>query len=324
MNPMDRAMLERAVERVPFAGHEGKSGAALERVQLADGTRVVVKRFAPDDDIVMRLTGDRRGREVAMWQSGFFERLPSEVGHAVVGGWFEDDHGVLVMRDLGGSVLTWQDRLAVAEVRGVLRSVVALHRAFQGAPPDGLAALDAVIGPFEPRRIRPYVGVALADSVLRGWAYFADLAPDAVGRMVLALATETTPLTSALSALPATVVHGDLATVNMALERDRLTLIDWGMATAAPGAVDIGRLLAGCAHVFDVSPDDFLELYREAAADLYDQRATELGLLTGIVWLGWNKALDIVEHPDEAVRGRERAGLAWWLARAGEALDGGL
>jgi hypothetical protein len=96
------------------------------------------------------------------------------------------------------------------------------------------------------------------------------------------------------------------------------------MATAAPGALDIGRLLAGCAHVFDVSPDDVLGLYREAADDLYDERATRLGLLSGIVWLGWNKALDIVEHPDDAVRSRERAALAWWLARASEALDEGL
>ena len=317
-------MIERAVKRVPLADHEGKSGAALERVWLADGTRVVVKRFAPDDDIVMRLTGDREGREVAMWLSGVFERLPPEIGHAVVGGWFEDGYGVLVMRDLNGAVLTWQDQLSAADVRRVVRSMAALHRAFHGAPPAGLAPLDAVVGLFELRRIRPYAGSGLPDSALRGWEYFAEVAPGAVGQRVLALATDTTPLTKALAARPATLVHGDLATVNMALEGDRLTLIDWGMATAAPGAMDIGCLLAGCAHVLDVSPDDVLGLYRDAAGDLYDERAIRLGLLFGIVWLGWNKALDIVEHPDEAVRRRERAGLAWWLARAGEALDGGL
>ena len=33
-----------AVERVTLAGHEGKSGAGLERVRLSDGRALVVKR----------------------------------------------------------------------------------------------------------------------------------------------------------------------------------------------------------------------------------------------------------------------------------------
>ena len=32
------------------------------------------------------------------------------------------------------------------------------------------------------------------------------------------------------------------------------------------------------------------------------------------------KALNIVDHPDEAVREREKAALPWWLDRAREAL----
>jgi hypothetical protein len=215
---MDRATIELAVERIPLADHEGKSGAALERVRLPDGTRVVVKRFAPVDDLVMRLTGDRHGREVTMWQDGVFKRLPPEVGHAIVGGWFEDGHGVLVMRDLGGSVITWDDRLASADIRRVLRSVTALHREFHGAPPDDLTGLDAVVGLFEPSRIRPYAGEGLVDSALRGWEYFAEVAPGEIGQLVLALAAETAPLAKALAAQPTTLVHGDLATVNMAFE----------------------------------------------------------------------------------------------------------
>jgi len=42
------------------------------------------------------------------------------------------------------------------------------------------------------------------------------------------------------------------------------------------------------------------------------------------VWLGWNKALDIVEHPDPAVRERERAALPWWLHQAELAFGTGL
>jgi hypothetical protein len=44
----------------------------------------------------------------------------------------------------------------------------------------------------------------------------------------------------------------------------------------------------------------------------------------GIAWLGWNKALDIVEHPHSAVRERERAALPWWLRQAELAFETGL
>jgi thiamine kinase-like enzyme len=134
------------------------------------------------------------------------------------------------------------------------------------------------------------------------------------------MAQDTGPLTEALVNRPITMIHADLATVNMAFEDDHLTLIDWGMATPAPGAVDIGRFLAGCAQVLDVDRDAFLAMYRDEAGDIHDDAATRLGLLAGLVWLGWNKALDIVDHPDEAVREREKAALPWWLDRAREAL----
>lgn len=319
-----RDLVEQA-ERRPLADSDGKSGATLERAVLADGQSVVVKRFDPGADIVMRLTGDERGREVEMWERGILERLPADVGHAVIDGWFGDDGlGVLVMRDLGDAVYGWQTRVTPDRCRTMLRSIASLHRAFLERPPDGLTPLDKVVGLFEPARIRPYAHEELIGYALRGWEIWADLVTDEVGERVLSLAQDSAPLTRALQVRPMTMNHGDLATVNMAFDSDRLTLIDWGIATAAPGAVDIGRFLAGCAHVLDVDMDTFVAMYREEAADVHDEAATRLGLLGGLVWLGWNKALDIVDHPDEAVREREKAALPWWLDRAREALDADL
>ena len=318
---VDASLLATALERAPFADNDGKSGATLERVVLADGGRVIVKRFDPADDLVMRITGDTRGREVEMFQRGTFDLLPAEVGHAVVGGWFEEGHAVLVMRDLGDAPLGWSDRLDEAQCKSLLRGITALHRAFHERPPEGLTPLGSLVGLFEPDRIRPYAGEELVDYALRGWEHWAEIVPGELGERVLALAKDTSPLVAALEARPPTFVHGDLATVNLALEGDRLVLIDWGMSSAAPGAVDIGRFLAGCAHMLNVSSDDFLGMYRGEAADVYDEKATRLGLLGGLVWLGWNKALDIAEHPDREVRDRERASLEWWLARAAEGLD---
>ena len=131
--------------------------------------------------------------------------------------------------------------------------------------------------------------------------------------------------------LPTTLLHGDLATVNMAFESGRpgsLTLLDWGLATVGPAGLDIGRLLAGCAHLFGpvgerpesetivARLDDLLSLQRQAAGAAHDEAALRLGLLAGLTWLGWNKALDIVEHPDPLVRERERVALRWWLRQA--------
>lgn len=324
---MDRSVLDTAVERVPV-NDDGRSGATLERVTLADGSTVVVKRFDPQVDLVMRLTGDDHGREVRMVRRGLLDALPPTVRHAALGGWYEEDAGVLVMRDLGDAVLTWQSLVTPEQARTVFGAIGDLHRTYLGAPPDGLTPLEAIVGLFEPRRIQPYAGNLLIDYALRGWELWAEVAPGEIGDTVLALAHDTAPISAACRSLPATFLHGDLATVNMAFEPDHphaVTLVDWGLAAAGPGALDVGRLLAGCAHLFEeAGPEDLVTLYREAAGPAYDEQAMRIGLLAGIVWLGWNKALDIADHPDPAVRERERTALPWWLRQAELALGTGL
>jgi len=49
--------LDDAVERVRMTDHEGKSGALLERLTLADGRRLIVKRFSPETDLLMAALG---------------------------------------------------------------------------------------------------------------------------------------------------------------------------------------------------------------------------------------------------------------------------
>ncbi len=318
-----RQAVAAATERSPL-GEDGRSGALLERVVLPDGQRVIVKRFDPEGDFVMRMTGDDHGREVDMWERGFFDQLPAEVGHAVLSAWIDDGIGVLVMRDLGDAVLGWEDRLDAGRSRTMLRGVTAMHRAFRGNPPDDLTPMELVLGIFEPDRIRPYIEVPLIDAALRGWEYWPEVAPGEVGELVLELAQDSRPLVKSYASLEQTLIHGDLSQVNMAFEGDRLTLIDWGIAAAAPGAADIGRFLIGSAHILDMSADDFLAIYREEAAELYDARATNVGLLGALTWLGWNKALDIVESPDPDVREREQTTLGWWLERARDAFEAGL
>lgn len=336
---MGKALLDGALER-SAVNDDGRSGATLERVLLRDGTRVVVKRFDPAVDLVMRLSGDDVGREVELFERGVLDRLPATVRHAVVDAWYGDDGcGVLVMRDLGDTVLTWKSVVTPRQARAMFAACADLHAASSGNVPEDLTPLESVIGMFEPTRIQPYGGTALVDYALRGWEYWAETAAGEVGEQVLSLAQDTSPLVAACRSLPTTLLHGDLATVNMAFEPDHpgcLTLIDWGLATAGPAELDIGRLIVGCAHLFgpngerpDSSTirarlDELVDLQRRVAGAAYDDDAMRVGLLTSLVWLGWNKALDIVEHPDPAVRERERAALPWWLRQAELALGTGL
>lgn len=318
-----RYAVEHGTDRQPLTGHDGRSGALLERRTLEDGSRVVVKRYDPASDLVMRILGDTRGREAELWLGGFFDRLPPETGHAVLGAWLdEEDRGVVVMRDLAPYALGWEDVLDAGRCRTIVDGVAAMHRAFLDAPPPGLLPLAQTLEVFRIDVLQREQHEPLMQLALRGWDCWAVVAPGDVGGEVLELAHDPTPLVRALERLPATLLHGDLNNVNLAIEPgDRLTLIDWGLATAGPGPVDLGRFLAGCGHVLGIGRDELLDLYRQAVGDVYDDAAISLGLLAGLVWLGWNKALDIVESPDPQVRRREVEALRWWLGRAGAALE---
>lgn len=323
---MPAELLHDAVERSVLAGHEGMSGAGLERVRLADGRALVVKRITPDTDLTLALTGGDIGREYLLWRSGALSRLPEGVGHAILDSWVEDDGTtVVVMRDLGDAVLTWADRLPAGPTGWMVERVAAMHRQFLGDPPPDLAPLDLVLDLFSPSRIGALAleGNELGQMACRGWELFANTVPVEVAGPVLSLLDDITPLASALSRGPLTLCHADLATVNMAFEKDGLVLIDWAMPTAAPGALDITRFVAGCSSAVDTSREDLLSHYARAAGPAYDETSMSLSLLAGLLWLGWNKALDAFEHPDSAVRRRERDDLAWWVSKARATLASG-
>ena len=325
------SILENAVERTALVDHEGKSGAGLERVLLADGRRLVVKRFSPSTDLLMAATGDQIGREYQLWSDGVLDRLPPQVAHAVVDGWVEPEATVLVMSDLGDTVLRWVDRLSRERCRWVLAGVTAMHRSFLGKAPADLTPLSELIGIFSPTRLAPYAGGTnpLAAIAIRGWEIFAETVPDEVAGPVLALLADPGPLVAALQRRPTTLIHGDLATVNMAISRTasgdgQLTVLDWSLPAEAPGAVDLARFVAGCSSVVDATREEIVVDFREASGPAYDEPALRLAMLSGLVWLGWNKALDAAEHADLAIRAREQEDLDWWLRQARLTLEAGL
>lgn len=319
-------ILDGCRHRRSIGEHDGRSGATLEHAVLADGRRVVVKRFRPDQDVTMLLTGDRTGREYRLWRDGVLDRLPPGVGHAVLTGWQDAGETVLVMRDLGDAVIGWDRVLTRGEVRRILGALAGVHRAFAGGPaPDGLCALEHRVAMLRPSSVHGIAGTSpLAGPVLAGWDRFADLAPRDVAGAVLRLLDDPAPLVAALAARPSSLLHGDAWFVNAALEPDRVTLIDWAIATWAPPALECTTFMVGAMSNVEASHDEILDDFRELSGDAHDEVALRLAFLATLCDFGWNKALDAAEHPDPAKRSAEAAELAWWCARARETLDAGL
>ena len=159
--------------------------------------------------------------------------------------------------------------------------------------------------------------------VLRGWELFAEIAPSDVADAVFAVFERPEPLASALCRGGTTLLHGDLWLVNVALTPAEVVLLDWGIATAGPPAVELASFLAGNASMVQATREQVIDDFRRLEGDLHDEDVLRLAMLGGLVELGWNKALDIATTPDPALRARERADLDWWVAQARRALESG-
>ncbi len=63
-------LLNQAVDQSVLTGHDGRSGAGLEHVRLADGSEYIIKRVTPASDLTLALTGGTVAREYLLWQLG--------------------------------------------------------------------------------------------------------------------------------------------------------------------------------------------------------------------------------------------------------------
>jgi hypothetical protein len=316
-----REILDRVVDRQPIGEHDGRSGAELERVRLDDGTRLVLKRFDPRQDLLMQLTGDVLARELVLWESGAFDGFPPGVEHPIVAGWSDGDVSVLVMRDLGDAVLGWDRVLTRDECRRIFAAMIGVHRTTATRPrPDSVVPLEYRVAILSPQRMLPHAGGdnPLPGAVLKGWEHFFELVDDDIAGAVRSIHAQPERLAGPMGARSCALLHADLFLVNIALEPDRVTFFDWGIATWGPSWLDVTMFLVGAMSNVDpmTTIDDLVADYRELSGTDHDETAMRLAMLCTLCDLGWNKALDAVEHPDAAKRERERRELAWWTAHA--------
>lgn len=314
------SILDGAIERGPFAAEGGRTGAAFERAILADGTPVVVKHVSRDDWVLVLSGGT--SYLCRLWQAGVFERLPGGIEHAMIAMEAADSGFRLVMRDVSPTVLAEGRVLSRAENRRVLAAVDEMYRAFWGESVPG-CSLAEHFEFFSPRVLdrAPNLSTPIPALMRRGWEIFPDVAPSDVADEIAALLADPAPLVDALSSRPQTLIHGDLRLHNLGLTDDRVVLLDWEIAGNGPPSIDFGWYLVISASRVAATREEIIDDFREISGDRFDAFALELGMISALLSLGWNKAIDIVEHPDLATRAQERADLDWWIARVRRALE---
>jgi hypothetical protein len=303
--------------------HGGNSGAALERVILADGTRLVAKRVGAGTDWLGRVTHDR-GRTALLWHAGAFARMPAPLEHGIDVVLADGDGWWVVMRDLSATFLGDERRFSRAESRRVLSAAAALHAAFAGDVPDGTATLRDRIGMTSPRVAdAERAGSDLLPKQLdAAWDAFSESVPEDVGNEVLAAASDPAALAAALeSAGPLTLLHGDLRDDNLGLDGDTVVLLDWDLATAGTPTVEFAWYLCHDAWRIDATHDQLEADFHAAEGGTLAAREVELGMLSGLVQYGWIFGHSLRVHPDPDERAWARSELDWWVPRARRALE---
>ncbi len=312
---MPRKSVPAILERSPFRDHDGASGARLERARLADGSHVILKRFDPAHDLTMALPPVGEVREILLWQAGVLDRLPPPIGHAIVGAWQEEGFWVLAMRDLSATILGWGSRISRAQCRRIIAAAIAMHERFRNEEVDHLLSLQDRMKIFSPDVMRSLRGRGnpLPDWCLQGWERFAEIAPPDVADLVFAIHEEPGILAEPLTRRAgSTLLHGDLWLPNIALEPGRVVVIDWALATQGPSIIEFASFLAGSAGQVAATREEILEDIRRLMGERHDEEVMRLGLLHGIVEMGWNMAFHATEHGDsEALETFE-----WWVDAA--------
>lgn len=118
-----------------------------------------------------------------------------------------------------------------------------------------------------------------------------------------------------------TLVHGALSRSNLGLTSRRVVILDWGLATRAPAAVDFAAYLIQMSSHVDAPKDVMLNDFRALHGVRHDERALRLALLGAVVQFGWAKAYDAVESTDRYRHARVAGELDWWVGEARRSLE---
>jgi hypothetical protein len=337
----------------------GLSGHRLVRLLLRRRTRGgtarwefrVLKEVVAGDSWLDEPENTARVAGVQLWTSSVMADLPASIATGVVAFALEKGEparGALLMRDVGRRLWQLLERkppgALTSDVLALLDRLAQLHARFWDDerlrdPALQLLSVREALLLMAPERIAhhiergnpaPYLRLAAA-----GWERFFELArPDDAATLRAALGMPESWVQT-ISALPATLVHGDVWPPNLGWlpgtrvaprRRRQALLLDWELATAGPATYD-PLWLCGTWHA--LNPDHVLAAYR---ARLERHLAARGRRLTSATWqaladagylrtvlacgeaFGWS-----AERARGAARRRAVARARWWAQRGAQA-----
>jgi hypothetical protein len=303
----------------------GASAARLERVQLADGRRLVLKHLPPGGDWLTRVSG-RADLLEHLWTSGLLSRLEPVVDHTVLDLVPAEDHTVVVMRDASEELFPQFSRISRATSRRLLAGLAKLHDLGTQEPAQPLCSIGGRYGMFSPVRHAADDGPGAnehRDDMPGYWDLFAEHAGRDVAAAVADVHRDPDALGRRLAAFPSTLLHGDAKLDNLGLGATKLVAIDWGDLTGfGPREVDVAWYASQNSWRIGGAPDDVFADYEEVSGHLLDREAIDLACIGSLAQLGWGfiriKTDPAYPPKIQAVFG---ALLDWWIARARLALE---
>jgi hypothetical protein len=316
VNAIDE-LLAGATERTRLSAGDGKSGVPIERVVI-DGQRYIAKHMEVGGDWLARGTGDLGMRQLLLWETGMYQRMPACIDPVVTGAARDGRHGVLLMHDVGEHLVPeGDDPIPLQQHLRFLDHLATLHAAFWGWDDDiGLTTDGIRFSMFGPSVVAVEAG--FGDSPippLIGQGHELLRASGTRGATIaLALLDDPDPLLATLARTPHTFLHGDTKMGNLGSQPDGRTIaIDWAYAGPGEAASELTWYLAINSARLPQSKEDAIASFRAALerqgidTDAWWDAQIALALLGAFVQFGWEKALG---GGDE---------LAWWDARAAEA-----
>lgn len=330
------ALINDVASRAPLPVDEAYSGSRLERVELADGRRLVLKYLPPEGDWLTRAC-DGLGRTRDLWERGLLDALDAVVEHGVVGHETSDGADVLVMRDLSETLWPARVPLGPARIRMALGGLARIHdlgeRLLAQRPHlgDGLCTVGARYGMFSPQFHASDDGphqLSLREDLLAGWQSLEAHVDADVYRAVRAVHADPEGFGRTIQARCSrpTVLHGDTKPENLGVEADgRLTAIDWGEMTGiGPREVDVAWLaLMSTKRRLAAAPSDVIDWYEDLAAVSLDPVLLDLVSIGSLAQMGFQLALvsELSRKPE--TRERADACLSWWNERVRVSLERG-